>query len=151
MPWIIPCNVSRSPCIQNWAGCFGSILTGVMRLRKFGALVLLVASSLSPASACTVADMPMTGEERACCQMMKGQCGEKGMPASQGCCHKIPGSVYDNALNKKAVALHPVAVPVVWLPAHGLGIPTSSIRSWVEHRDGSIRKHPPSTVSVLRI
>lgn len=120
-------------------------------LRKFGALVLLLTSFLSPALACTVADMPMTSEERACCQMMKGQCGEKGMPASHGCCHKIPGSVYDNALNKKAVTLHPVAVPVTWLPAHELGIPTSSIHGWVEHRDDSPRESPPSTIFILRI
>lgn len=129
----------------------GVYLAEVKHLRKCGALVMLLTSLLSPALACTVADMPMTGEERACCQMMGSHCGQTGTPVSPGCCHKILGSVYDNALNKRAGVLHPVAVPIVWLPAHGLGIPTSSIRSWVEHRDGSIRKHPPSTVSVLRI
>lgn len=123
----------------------------MMHFRKFGALVLLVASFLSPVLACTVADMSMTNEERACCQMMGSKCGQKGMPASQGCCHKIPGSVYDNALNTKAAALHPIAVLVAWLPPKQLALPTSSVHGWVEPRDSSPLKSPPSTISILRI
>lgn len=99
---------------------FGVNPPAVTHLRKIGTLVLLLASFLTPTLACAVADTPMTSEERACCQMMKSQCGEKGMPASHGCCHRIPGSIYDNALKAKAVALHPLAVPVIWLPVHQL-------------------------------
>src|SRR5258708_28255610 len=101
---------------------------------------------------CVGTDSRMTSEERACCQIMGSQCGQKGMPASQGCCHKIPGSVYDNALNTKAVTLRPVAVPVTWLPAHQLRVPTPFVHGWVEHRDYiSSRESPPSTISILRI
>ncbi len=120
-------------------------------LRKFGALVLLLASFLTPAMACAVADSPMTSEERACCQMMGSKCGQKGMPASQGCCHKIPGSVYDYALNAKAATLHQVVVPVVWLPALQIANPTSFFSGWIEHLDYSPPKPPPSTISILRI
>ena len=123
----------------------------VTYFRKFGALVLLFASFLTPTMACAVADSPMTSEERACCQMMGSECGHKGMPASQRCCHKIPGSLYDNALNAKAVMFHPVVVPVIWLPALQVGNPTSSFSGWIEHLDYSPPKPPPSTISILRI
>jgi hypothetical protein len=130
---------------------FGVYPRAVTHLRKLGTLVLLLASFLTPTMACAVADTPMTSEERACCQMMKSQCGEKGMPASHGCCHRIPGSIYDNALKPKAVALHPLAVPVIWLPVHQLEIPTSSVHGWVEPRAYTLLKFPPSTISILRI
>jgi hypothetical protein len=112
---------------------------------------LLLASFLTPAMACAVADSPMTSEERACCQMMGSKCGQKGMSGSQGCCKKIPGSLYDNALNTKAVTIHPVVVPVIWLSALHVGNPTSSFSGWIEHLDYSPPKPPPTTISILRI
>src|SRR6266702_148135 len=127
----------------------GVYLPVVTYLRKFGALALLFAALLTPTMACAVSDSPMTSEERACCQMMKNHCGEKGMPASHGCCKKIPGSLYDNALNAKAATLHPVVVPVVWLPTLQLRNPTSSFTGWTEHLDYSPPKPPPSTISIL--
>ncbi len=112
---------------------------------------MLFAALLTPTMACVAADSPMTSEERACCQMMKNHCGEKGMPASHGCCKKIPGSLYDNALNAKAVTIHPVVVPVIWLSALHVGNPTSSFSGWIEHLDYSPPKPPPSSISILRI
>jgi len=112
---------------------------------------MLFAALLTPTMACMVADSPMTSEERACCQMMKGQCGQKGMPASHGCCKKIPASAYDNALNTKAVALHPVAITAVWLTASELLNPTPVLTGRTQHLDYSPPKHPPSTISILRI
>jgi hypothetical protein len=123
----------------------------VTYFRKFGALVLLLASLLTPAMACAVASSPMTSAESACCQVMRSKCGQKGMPASHGCCHKIPGSVYDNALNAEATTLHPVAVHVVWLPALQVWNPTSSLSGWIERLDYSPLKPLPSTISILRI
>ena len=120
-------------------------------LRKLGALALLFAALLTPTMACMAADVPMTSQERACCQMMKNHCGEKGMPASHSCCHKIPGSLYDNALNAKAVTFHPVVVPVIWLTALQVGNPTSSFSGWIEHLNYSPPNPPPSTISILRI
>jgi hypothetical protein len=123
----------------------------VTNFRKLGALVLLLASCLTPTMACIVA-APMTGEERACCRMMKNQCGQKGMPASHGCCQKIPASIYDNAVNTKVVVFHPVVVPVTWFPVLQFGNSTSlSVRGRFEPPSYSPLKFPPSTITVLRI
>jgi len=125
-------------------------LLGMTGLRELGALVLMLASFMTPAMACVVADSPMTSAERACCQAMKYQCGGKGMPASHGCCQKLPGSVYDNALNAKGTALHVAAIPIVWLPTVYVENPAST-PGWLHHSDYSPPKVPPSTISVLRI
>jgi len=85
--------------------------------RQFGVLVLLLVSCLAPAMACMVPDAQMSIEERACCRMMKNQCGQIEMPASHGCCQKTPPSVHDNALDTKTAAFHPVAVIAIWLTA----------------------------------
>ncbi len=119
--------------------------------RQFGVLVLLLASWLTPAMACMVPYAPMTPEERACCRMMKYQCGEMEMPASHSCCQKIPPNAYDSALDTKAVAFHPVAGPVIWLAASQLVNPSASVTAWVEHTDYSPPKSTPSTISILRI
>ena len=119
-------------------------------LRQFGVLVLLVTSCLTPAMACMIPGAPMTTEEQACCRMMQNQCEQMEMPASHGCCHKTPPNVFDNALDAKAVGLHPVAITVVWLGSPELLNP-SAATGWIEHRDYSPPKSPPSTISILRI
>jgi hypothetical protein len=120
-------------------------------LRQFGVLVLLLVSCLAPAMACMVPDAQMNTEERACCRMMKDQCGQMGMPASHGCCQKTPPSVRDNALDTKAVTFHPVVVAVIWLAASELVNPVSAGADWAERPDYSPPKSPPSTISILRI
>lgn len=121
-------------------------------LRKFGVLVLLLVSCLAPAMACLAPDAQMNTEERACCRMMKNQCGQmNNMPASHGCCQKTPPSVRDNALDTKAVTFHPVVAPVIWLAAFDLVNSTSAVTGWVENPDYSPPKSPPSTISILRI
>jgi hypothetical protein len=119
--------------------------------RQLGVLVLLLASSLAPAMACMVPDAQMSTQERACCRMMKNQCGQTDMPASHGCCQKTLPSVHDNALNTKSVTFHPVVVAVVRLAALELVNPPSAVNGWVEHPDYSPPKSPPSTISILRI
>jgi hypothetical protein len=120
-------------------------------LRQFGVLALLLVSCLAPAMACMVPDAAMSTQERACCRMMKNQCGQMGMPASHGCCQKTPPSVHDNASDSKPVTFHPVVVPVIWLAASELVNPTSVLAGWVEHVDYSPPKSPPSAISILRI
>jgi len=120
-------------------------------LRQFGVLVLLLVSCLAPAMACMVPDAQMNTEERACCRMMKNQCGQMGMPASHGCCQKAPPGVRDNALDTKAVTFHPVVVAVIWLTASDLVNPVSAVADWAERPDYSPPKSPPSTISILRI
>ena len=128
------------------------VLSRAMRsLRQFGVLVLLLVSCLAPAMACMVPNAEMSMQERACCRMMKNQCGQMEMPASHGCCQKTPPSVHDGALDTKAVVFHPVAVPIVWLSAFELVNPTSDVTGWVEHPDYSPPKSPPATISILRI
>jgi hypothetical protein len=120
-------------------------------LHQFGVLVLLLVTCLAPAMACMVPKAQMNTEERACCRAMKNQCGQMEMPASDGCCKKIPPSLHDNALDTKVVALHPVAIPAVWLTASELLNPTSVITGSIEHVDSSLPKSPPSAISILRI
>ena len=125
--------------------------TRMRALRKFGVLVSLLASSLTPAMACMIPGAQMSTEERACCRMMNYQCEQMQMPSSHGCCQKTPSSAFDNALATRQSTLHPVAASVVWLAASDLVNPTSSVTGWVEHHDYSPPKSPPSTISILRI
>jgi hypothetical protein len=120
-------------------------------LRQSGVLVLLLVTCLAPAMACMAPDAQMNTGERACCHMMKNQCGQMDMPASHGCCQKTPLGVHDNALDTKAVTFHPVVVPVICLAASELVNPTSAVAGWIEHPDYSPPKSPPSTISILRI
>ena len=120
-------------------------------LRQFGVLVLLLASSLTPAMACMLPGTQLSTQERACCRMMQNRCEQMEMPASHGCCQKTPPNVYESALDTKAVALHPFAITVVWLAFPELLNSTTSVTGWVEHRDYSPPKSPPSTISILRI
>jgi len=72
------------------------------------------------------------------------------MPASHGCCQKVPPRVHDNALDTKAVTFHPVVIPIIWLAAIELVNP-AAVTEWVEHSDYSPPNSPPSTISILRI
>jgi hypothetical protein len=120
--------------------------------RQFGVLVLLLVSCLAPAMACVVSSTEMNPEERACCRMMKNQCGQMdNMPGSHGCCQKTVPSVHDNALDTKAVTFHPLVAPVIWLAAFELVNPASTVTGWVERPDYSPPESPPKTISILRI
>jgi hypothetical protein len=120
--------------------------------RQFGALVLLILSCLTPAMACMAPGAQMSAQERACCRAMKNQCGQMEMSASHSCCQKTPLlSVHDNALDAKAVASSPIAVPVIWLAASELVNPASTVIGWLEHTGYSPPKSPPSTISILRV
>jgi len=128
-----------------------SLSKGMRALRQIGVLVSLLVSCLTPAMACMIPNAEMSAQERTCCRMMKNQCGQMGMPASHGCCQKTPPSVHDNALDTKAVSIHPVVAPVIWLAAFELVNPTSTVTGLFEHPDYSPPKSPPSTISILRI
>jgi len=119
--------------------------------RQFGVLVLLLVTCLAPAMACMVPNAQMNAEERACCRMMKDQCGQMGMAASHGCCQKTPPSVHDNALNTKVADLHPIAMVAVRLIASELPDPMAVVTGSLEQPDYSPPTSPPSAVAVLRI
>jgi hypothetical protein len=120
-------------------------------LRQFGVLTLLLISCFAPAMACMVPAAQMNTEERACCHMMKNQCGQMEMPASQNCCQKTPPSLHDYALATQSTAFQPVMIPIIWLAAPELLYPASTVVGWVEHIDYSPPKSPPATISILRI
>jgi hypothetical protein len=141
---------------KGWPPCNGCkirrTLQAAMRvLRQFGALVLLLVTTLAPAMACMAPDAQMTAGERACCRMMKDQCEQMEMPASNGCCQKTPQSVYVNAPPTTTVKIHTVAVTAIWLTASELLNPNASVARWVDRPEFSPSKSPPSTVSILRI
>jgi hypothetical protein len=119
--------------------------------RQLGVLVLLLMTCLAPAMACMVPNAQMSTQERACCRVMKNQCGQMEMPASHGCCQKAPPSVYDNALDTRAVALHSIALPAIWLTAYELLNPASVVTGSIEHPDYTPPKPPLSAISILRI
>jgi hypothetical protein len=82
---------------------------------------------------------------------MNDQCGQMEMPASHGCCHRTPQSVYINAPALKKVSVHPVAVAPIWLTASELLNPTAVFTVWVDRPEYSPPKAQPFTVSILRI
>ncbi len=130
----------------------GRKLKLIMRfIRTFGVMLLLLASSLAPATACIVTDSQMSAEERACCAMMKNHCGQMEMPASHGCCQKTPPGIRDGALATKKMAVRPVAVTAIRLTAAELLNPAIDTAGWIERTESSPPKSPPSTVSILRI
>jgi len=120
-------------------------------LRQFGALVLLLATCLVPAMACMVPDAQMSVEERACCRMMKNQCGQMNMSASHGCCQKDPQGTHTSALETKTVAFHPVVVLAIWRTAAELLNPTTVVSEWIDRPEYSPPQSPPATISILRI
>ena len=120
-------------------------------LRQFGVLVLLLATSLTPAMACMAPAAQMTTEERTCCRMMNYQCGQMQMSKSSGCCQKTPPSTFDDALATRPSVLHQIAVSVVWLSASELMNRVSSVAGSVERRDYSPPHSHSSANSILRI
>jgi hypothetical protein len=119
--------------------------------RQFGVLALLLVSCLAPAMACMVPTDQMNAEERACCRVMKNQCGQMEMPASHGCCQKTPPSVHDNALYTRTMTVHPVVATVVRLAAFDLVNPASAVFASVNLPEDSPPNSPPSTISILKI
>ena len=120
------------------------------RLRQIGVLVLLLVSCLAPAMACMLPGAQLTVEERACCRTMQDQCGQMEMPASHGCCHKAPLTVYDRALARNTEVQHLDLVPVLWLTPSEVLTAESFVIRWADH-DYSPPQSPPSNISILRI
>jgi len=121
------------------------------RLRQLGVLVLLLMISLAPGMACMAPDAQMTAQERACCRMMKGDCGQMDMPASHGCCQKAPGTVHDTALRTDSNSFHPVVQGVFAALSSDSFAPSSMVTGWSKRPEHSPPKPPPSIISNLRV
>jgi hypothetical protein len=120
-------------------------------IRPFGLLGLLLMIAFAPAMACMVPDAQMTSQERACCRMMKDKCGQMDMPASHGCCKKVPGNSHGVALKTTASPLHPTVYVVYALLALNLFPPTPAVNGWFGRPEHSPPETPPSIVSNLRV
>ena len=127
------------------------ILPSVKFLRQFGAILLLLVACVAPAMACMAPDAQMTAEERACCRMMKSQCGQMEMPASHGCCKKATGNIQGSALMPDTVSLHPAVFVALWVPSFELYAPQGASNGWAQHPEHAPPKSPPSAIVVLRI
>jgi hypothetical protein len=96
-------------------------------------------------------DATTTTEERACCRMMKSQCGQMEMPASHDCCKKAPKSFGDSALKTNAVSLHPTAFVALWVSSFELVAPEDATIGWFRRPEHSPPKAPPPAITILRI
>jgi hypothetical protein len=129
-----------------------SILRLVKFLRQFGAILLLLVSCVAPAMACLAPSAEMTTEERACCRMMKNDCGQvMDMPASHDCCKRAPKTVGETALKTDSVTVHPLTFAVVVIASFDLLAPHDAITGWVQRPQHSPPEAPPSAITILRI
>jgi hypothetical protein len=123
----------------------------VKSLRQFGAIALLLLSGFGPAMACMAPNAQMTTQERACCRMMKNQCGQMEMPASSNCCTKAPADDRNNALKTDTASSHPAAFAAIRVSSFELLTPQSAGNGWVQRPEHSPPKSPPSAIAILRI
>ena len=93
----------------------------------------------------------MTVEERACCRMMKNDCGQMEMPTSHDCCKKSPGTARDSALRTDSVSFHPLVTMAVSVPVFDLFPPRDATKGWIQRPEHSPPKSPPSIISSLRV
>ena len=119
-------------------------------LRQFGVVTLLLVSFLTPAMACMVSAVPMSAEERACCQSMQNHCEQVGMSASHGCCRKTLQNFLDKAIVTKATHDH-LFVAAAWLTLYECLQPSLVAAEGIRQSDYSPPQFPPGSNSILRI
>ena len=113
---------------------------------------MLLVSFVSPAMACLAPEAQMTPAERACCRMMKSECGQMtAMPGSHKCCNKIPQALNETALKTGTVAVHPLKVAVLLDHSFCDLTPRSAGADWVRRPELSPPRGQPSTITILRI
>jgi len=121
-------------------------------VRQLGAILLMLVSCVAPAMACMAPNAAMTIEDRACCRMMKNDCGQMmDMPASHDCCKEVPKTVAEAALKTDTVTVHPLTFAVLVVASFDLLGPHDAIVGWVQRPEHSPPKPPPSSITVLRI
>ena len=124
-----PLNHASSRITRETLG--NPVLDGVSCSVKFlfnlGALLLLNLICLSPVLACMAPEAQMSAAERACCHIMKNECGQMRMPASHGCCQKTLAGADMVAVDKKAALYHPAGTDLVkWIASDPLDTPMST-------------------------
>jgi hypothetical protein len=93
----------------------------------------------------------MTAAERACCRMMRHQCGQMEMPASQDCCAKAPPALFEDALKSNPVRFQPVAAMVLWVASFDVLTRDSVSQASIQSPEHWPPKSPPVAITVLRI
>jgi len=90
----------------------------------------------------------MTAQERFCCQMMHGHCGQMGTRSSQDCCRM--GLPPDPAPATSTVSASNTLETVAAAPFAHISLPkTAGARP--ERLDASPPLPPPATIDILRI
>jgi hypothetical protein len=120
-------------------------------LSNLGALLLLNILCLSPVVACMARDAQMSAAERACCRIMKNECGQMKMPASHGCCQKTLPGITIVAVDKKAALFHPADTDFVKLMATDLLDPQRLRSELISDLGASPPGNFAPTISHLRI
>jgi hypothetical protein len=96
-------------------------------------------------------DAQMTTEERACCHMMKDQCGQMEISTSSNCCTKALAGDQNNALKTDTASLHPAAFVAIWVSSFDLLAPQEASSVRAQRPEHSPPKSPPSAITILRI
>jgi hypothetical protein len=121
-------------------------------IRQFATLLLLLLISGAPAMACMLPGAQMTEQERACCRMMRGDCGHMQMSSGHDCCQKIPQTSGMNAIQWKAPSFHPIVVFALYMAKWEIAPSTLLFAGGVAHPDVSPPpESPPATNSILRV
>lgn len=103
--------------------------------------------------ACALPDAQMSAQERACCRMMKNDCGDMSMggDSSHGCCRKVSYTADLNAVQAERVTFHPAVFVAAWAVTARLIYPPSSVHVWAPLPEDSPPESPPVSITVLRI
>lgn len=120
-------------------------------IRHLGVILLLLLSCAAPLMACVSPEAEMTAAERACCRVMRNQCGQMEMPVSQDCCAKAPPAIFENALKSNPVRVQPVGAIVLWVAAFGELTRDSASHASNQSPEHRPPKSPPAAITVLRI
>ena len=143
------------PAMSSVTGCLcvppGVFYLLMKFLHHFAAALLLLLFFVVPAMACMAPDAAMTAEERACCRMMKNNCGQMEMPVSHDCCKKKPATLQDISLRSDLVTFHLLASTAVCASFLDLLPSAEPPDGWVQRPEHSQPKSPPSIISSLRL
>ena len=118
---------------------------------QFGVVVVVLLSWLAPAMVCMTPGTGLSPQERACCRMMKDQCGRMGLPSSHGCCQKNFQSSHQNALQTKPSDIHPGADATTYASAVDLWNPVLKFTGSIARPESSPPQSPPGSIPILRI
>ena len=119
--------------------------------RQFGAVLLLLVSCVAPAMSCVVPGSGMTVEDRTCCSMMHGDCGQMKMRGPGKCCEKAPVIVQQSALRTDAVVVHPSVFTAVWLAEFEIVRSEDDKLNKFDRPEHSPPESPPTAITILRI